>query len=519
MVVRTFLYLQVAFALLLCGCVGPSASRALKRDAQPRWVIAPGDVLVGLVGGDERREDGLRVVRFRRTLDEDGSSHVAVRPLVRTEGAASEIAATGDGAWMAVTVVLWDDQRRVDLFRLRPGADPALAWQSPAGCSGPTFEAGGGWLVLACPEEGRQPGWLLRIDLPDLRELALVGERSRSAPAAGTEGDLYWVEAGATHSVVYRRSARGEPFPTHDVRGRVVALYPQISGALVASVQGAHGPDEIFELLPSGEIRAMRLPDGIQTTDLSSPHVVSPFGDWTAVRCGRGPCSIVEASTLRSPEAPLSLASIPTAVGRVPHLSRSAPRPEDLATAPATVLASHLASDVAVLGVELGMDLAEAFAVLERSGRHPWWDAVPGARARPRGVGVGRTPGAWCIEFEADERGLVSGVDIRDCAAAYLSPAIRPLLDRESFVDGALDVARRYLGPGVSVEVGDGDGQPGETRSHPVRRTRLQYDAPGRGYRFQSQTETLEARSAQLWDGWVWLRLEAPGRRQTAQRP
>jgi len=517
--VRTFLLFLATLALLLGGCVGPSTSRALKRDAQARWVIGPGDVLVGLLGGDQRREDGLRVVRLRRTRLEDGSSHVAVRPLVRTEGAVSEIAATGDGAWMAVTVVLWDDQRQVDLYRLRPGGDPELAWRAPPGCSGPTFEPGAAWLALACPEEGRQPAWILRVDLPDLRALALVGERSRTAPAAGSEGDLYWVEAGASHSIVYRRPHRGEPFATHDVQGRVVALHPQAPGPRIATVRGMHGPDEPLELLRSGETRALRLPEAIQSTDLASPHVVSPFGEWTAVRCGRGPCSIVEGSPLHGPEAPLSLASVPTAVARVPRMTRSAPRPEDLATAPATVLATHLASDVAVLGVELGMPLTEAFAVLERSGRHPWWDAVTGPRGRPRGVGVGRTPGAWCIEFEADDRGLVAGVDIRDCAGAYLSPAIRPLLDRQSFVDGALSVARRYLGPGVSVEVGDGDGQPGETRSHPVRRTRLQYDAPDRGYSFQSETEILDARESQLWDGWVWLRLEAPGRRQTAQRP
>ncbi len=516
---RKILPLALTLALLLGGCAGPSASRALKRESLARRVIAPGDVLVGLIGGDQRREDGLRVVRLRRTLAEDGTSHVAVRPLVRTDGAPSEIAATGDGAWMAVTVVLWDEQTRVDLFRLRPGGDPELAWRGPPGCSGPTFEPGAAWLTVACPEEGRQPGWLLRVDLPSLRVLALVGERSRTVPAAGIEGDLYWVEAGATHSVIYRRPPRGEPFATHDVRGRVVALHPQSTGALVATVRGAHGVDETLELLRSGEIRPLKLPAAIQSTDLASPHVVSVFGEWTAVRCGRGPCSIIEASAVREAGAPLSLASVPTAVGRVPDISRAASRPEDLATAPASVLASHLASDVAVLGVELGMSLTEAFAVLERGGRQPWWDGVTGPRGRPRAIGVGQMPGSWCIEFDADERGNVASVDIRDCAAVYLSPAIRPLLDRESFLDGALDVARTFLGPGVSVEVGDGDGQPGETRSHPLRRTRLQYDAPDRGYRFQAETETLEARRAQIWDGWILLRLEAPGRRQTAQRP
>lgn len=504
-------------AALLAGCVGPS--RALRKEAQVRLALAPGDVLVGLVGGDRRREDGLRIVRFRRTVDDEGAFRVDVRPLVRTDGSVAQIAATGDGAWIAATIVLWDEQRRVDLFRLRPDGAADRVWQSPPGCDAPTFEPGADWLGLACPAEGRQPAWILRLELPTLKTLALVGERDRTAPAAGTEGDLYWVEAGATRSVVHRRPDRGEPFPTHDLAGRVLALHPQTSGALVAVVDGQRGADDVVELLPSGEVRQHRLPHTISASDLSAPHVVSPFGDWTVARCGRGPCSVLEASVVRGPEAPLSLGSLPTAVGRVPRQSRSAPRPEDLATAPPTVLATHVASDVAVLGVELGMPLTEAFAVLERSGRHPWWDAATGPRGRPRGVGVGRTAGSWCVEFEADDRGLVAGVDIRDCAASYLSPALRPLLDRQSFMTGALQVARRYLGPGVSLEVGDGDGKPGELREHPVRRTRLQYDAPERGYSFQSETEILDARDEQFWDGWVWLRLEAPGNRRAARRP
>ena len=504
---------------LLGGCAGTLGSRSPSRVAQTRTVVAPGDVLVGLVGTDRRREDGLRVARLRRTIDDDGTSHVAVRPLMRTEGAVAEVVATGDAAWIAVTLVLWDDARRVDLFRLRPGGEPERVWQSPLGCTTPTFHPGAAWLAMACPPEGRQPAWLLRVALPDLRVLALVGERPRTAPSAGTEGDLYWVEATATRSVVFRRPARSDPFATHAIVGRVSALHPQLSGSLVALVDGARGPDEAVELLPSGEVRPYRLPDQLRAADLAGPHAVSPFGEWTAVRCARGPCSIVESSVLGGPDASLSLGDLPTAVGRVPRLHRASPRPEDLATAPSTVLASHLASEVSVLGVELGMPLTEAFAVLERGDRQPWWDSVAGPRARPRGIGIGRAEGSWCIEFEADDRGVVVGVEIRDCAASYLSPAIRPLWDREGLADDAAGVARRFLGPGVSVEVGDGDGKPGEIREHPLRRTRLLYDAPERGYRFQSQTETLEARAGQLWDGWVWLRLEAPGRRQTARRP
>ena len=509
---------MVLFLSLLAGCVAPSGTRIARRDAATRAALAPGDVLVGLVGADRRSPDGLRVVRLRRAFDEDGSSRVAVLPLVRTEGAVEAIAATGDGAWMATTVVLWDEQRRVDLHRLRPDGGAETVWTSPIGCVDPTFEPGGGWMALACPADGRQPEWILRVDLPDLRLLALVGEAGRTAPAAGVEGDLYWVEARSNRSVVHRRPARGAPFATHGVRGRIVALHPQLNGALVAVLEGPRGLAETVELLPSGEVRPLALPDPISTVDLTQPYLVSPFGEWMTVRCGRGPCSIIESSELTGAAAPLSLASLPTGIGRVPRLHRAAPRPEDLATAPASVLATHLSSELAVLGVELGMPLTEAFAVLERGDRHPWWNSVSGPRGRPRAIGVGRTPGAWCLEFGADDRGLVAGVDIRDCAGSYLSPALRPLLDRESFLQGALGVARRYLGPGVSVEVGDGDGQPGETREHPVRRTRLIYDAPERGYRFQSQTEILEARD-ELWDGWVWLRLETPGRRQTARRP
>jgi hypothetical protein len=61
-------------------------------------------------------------------------------------------------------------------------------------------------------------------------------------------------------------------------------------------------------------------------------------------------------------------------------------------------------------------------------------------------------------------------------------------------------------------------GGPGEARSHPVRRTTLQYDAPERGYQYRSETEVLDSRSSRLWDGRVWLRLQEPGKRQ-AVRP
>jgi len=109
-------------------------------------------------------------------------------------------------------------------------------------------------------------------------------------------------------------------------------------------------------------------------------------------------------------------------------------------------------------------------------------------------------------------------VDMRECAVSYVSPALRPLLDRKNLVDGAMTIARQYLGPGVSMEVGDGVGSPGESRSHPVRKTTLQYDAPERGYHYRSETEVLESRSRRLWDGKVWLRLQPPGKRQ-AVRP
>ena len=106
-------------------------------------------------------------------------------------------------------------------------------------------------------------------------------------------------------------------------------------------------------------------------------------------------------------------------------------------------------------------------------------------------------------------------MDMRDCAASYVSPALQPLFDRKRLLDGALSIAQRYLGPGVSMEVGDGDGTPGEARSHPVRRTTLQYDAPERGYVYRSETEVLHSRK--LWDGRVWLRLQEPRRRQVAR--
>lgn len=472
-------------------------------------------MILGIETLDSRRSGDSRIVRYRRFYDE-GGLRIEARTLLSADGIPLSVQTTGDGHWLAATL-----QRAgavsTTLWRLREDGRPDPAWESPEGCRQPAFDPEARFLVLACPPEGRQPAWLLRVGLPDLELLALVGERPRGAPSVGVEGHLYWVERSGSTSVVMRRTETGTPYATHELFDVVESLHPREDGVVVATVRTANGGLELIELLPSGAVEPRSLPAelgvGSPTRLLSNAQ-----GDLLAIRCLRGDCAVVEAPVEGEGLPALTVSGRPVALSSVPIVAALRARPEDLATAPERVLATHLSSDVAVLGVGLGMRLDEAWAVLEGAGLNPWWESAPGSRARPRAIGLGRAAGSWCVEYQADDRGLITAVDMRDCAAPYLSPALRPLLDRSYLVEGALGIAQRYLGPGVSMEVGDGVGGPGEARSHPVRRTTLQYDAPERGYQYRSETEVLESRSRRLWDGRVWLRLAEPGKRQ-ATRP
>ncbi|MCP4810407.1 MAG: hypothetical protein GY884_34160 [Proteobacteria bacterium] len=136
-------------------------------------------------------------------------------------------------------------------------------------------------------------------------------------------------------------------------------------------------------------------------------------------------------------------------------------------------------------------------------------------RERPAGVGVGWTTEGHCVEYRSDERGLVASIDLQGCAERYLSPPLRPLLDRDLLAEGAVTVARRFLGPGVAVTVGGREGERiGNTPT--VRRTQVTYEAPERGYHYEATGEVLSSERRRLLDGDIRLRLRPPGRRQAA---
>jgi len=499
-------------ALALTGCAALGAAR-LSSSSADTPVLRGGDVLVGLESVDPRRGVESRVVRYRHALGDDGA-RVEARTLLSADGVPIHVAATADGRWLATTLHR-AGAVSTTLWRLREGrADPA--WESPPGCRQPSFDPEARFVVLACPPD-RQPAWLLTVSLPDLQMLALVGETPRGAPAVGVEGDLYWIERDRARTRVLRRAGDSLPFVTHEIPDEVEALHPREDGVLVATVRTPHGGLELLELHPSGDVTPLPLPLSLGAGTVSR-LVSNPQGDLVAVRCPRGDCAVVDAPQ-GGGEAlpPLTVSGTPRSLALVPHGTTLRPRPEDLATAPERVLSTHLSSDVAVLGVGLGMSLEEGFAVLDGSGLDPWWQATPGPRGTPTAIGIGRAAGSWCIEYQADERGIIEAVDMRDCAAPYVSPALEPLLDTRRLVEGAEQIVRRYLGPGVSMAVGEGVGAPGEARHHPVRRTTLQYDAPERGYVYRSETEVLQSRPGKAWDGRVFLRLQEPGKRQVAR--
>ena len=498
----------------LAGCASLGPSRLAGATSVGGAVLRGGDLLLGVESLDPRKGTESRIVRYRRTYEDD-TLKVEARTLLFADGVPLSVETTADGHWLAATL---DRGGAISttLWRLREDGRPDPAWQSPEGCQEPSFDPGARFMVMACPPRDRQPAWLLRVGLPDLRMLALVGERPRGAPTVGVEGDLYWVERTDGTSIVMRRAGEGAPYPTHRLSEIIESLHPRDDGVVSAAVRNAQSGLELLDLEPSGAVKPHLLPPEM---GVASPQrlLSNTRGDLVAIRCVRGDCAVVESLVEGEARPPMTISGRPVALSLVPSVAAPRSRPEDLATAPQRVLTTHLSSDVSLLGVGLGMSLEVAWAVLEEADLGPWWETAPGSRERPRAIGLGRAAGSWCVEFQADERGVIAAIDMRDCAAHYVSPALRPLLDRRHLVDGALTIVQRYLGPGISMEVGDGGTGPGASRSHPVRRTTLQYDAPERGYQYRSETEVLESSSRRLWDGRVWLRLQEPGKRQAAR--
>ncbi|MBJ95490.1 MAG: hypothetical protein CMP23_13590 [Rickettsiales bacterium] len=476
-----------------------------------------GDVLMAVQRGPGHSSHDLIRIRSSRVDDEP---QVLVQELGRVAAAVGALAVSVDARWLAV------EQRRAEdeQVTVRLGSfDPGGAWrglaEGPAGCHSPVFGMQNRRLYLVCEPQGRQPAAILEWDLLDGSQLMLVGEHPRTLVAAGSEGDLYWVEERGAETVVLRRPQDQLPFVTHRLFGRVRALWPQQDGSLVAEygVPGARG--QLARLLSSGLVRDEPGPQAqLMMAEAGAPAYLSPEGRWLISSCAFEPCGLLDFSTAGGEPTSLHLLGVPTALTMVSNWAGAVQHTEDLATAPASVLSSHSAAEVSVLGVSLKMPLERAFSELDRGGRHPYWISAKGPRGRPGGIGVGWTTAGYCISFLSDERGLVSVIDLRGCAAEYLSVQLQPLLRREQLSLGAVELASSFLGPGVAVSVGSGSSQAAEPK---LQRTRIQYHAPDRGYEFEAEIEMMlpEGDSVfrtRLLGGEVRLRLKSPGRPQAA---
>jgi len=477
--------------------VGPGALRS-------------GDLVVAVAKGKSRHA----IFSVQRGL----RPRPQVEPLLVTSHRVNGLAASSDGRWLALQTSEESGEVRVRLWDLRhaPGeAEPTEVWLSPLGCSQPDFEAESRWMVLACPRRTRQPASVLTVDLRSLQGLQLVGEADRRAPVFGVEGDIYWAERRERHAVAVRRSGGAPPFVTHDLTEGISRMWPQVDGSMVVELD-RRGTDRSFARLWAGGVARVEAPpaafaDGIDSSDVVH---VGERGVWWLGRCERGSCSL-RSAVANQVGGPIALGGQPTAVTEISWPRPRSEHPEDLATAPASVLTSHTSTRVAVLGVSLGMSLEDAFAVLDKMGRHPYWVEGRGARSRPRGIGVGWTAEGHCIEYLADERANVNSIDLRGCATSYVSPALRPLLDRGGLATGGGVLARRFLGDEVSVEVAKLDHK---VPHQPIRRTDVRFAAPERGYHFEARSEVLRSRNTRVLGGWVRLRLQLPGRRHAAVR-
>ena len=509
-----FPLLAVIATAVLAGCAGLPAQGNLRYGATSASPLEGGDLVVAVARGARHH-----VVRVRPGRAMDGTGRVQTTGLLALEGPADALAASPDGRWLAAAVPGASGASEVALYDLAAG-QTSPEWTSPAGCGGPTFHPRSHRLVLACdaPAPGH-PAYLLLVTLADARDvLALVGERDRGHPAFGVGGDLYFTERDADHTRILRRASDRLPYVTHETVQPIRALWPQEDGSVLAELAMPGTRREFVRLLASGVVRDEAPPALVhREPPRDAPLVAATDGDWYLPMCERGPCVVVQVGPEGGASVPVALGGTPTAIGRIARLDRPVPHPEDLATAPAEVLSSHAAPAVAVLGVELGTPLETAFSTLDRAGRHPYWIEGRGPRDLPRGIGIGYSTAGHCIEYLADDRGVVVTVDLRSCAGHYLSPTLRPLLDRDALADdGGLELARRFLGPGVEVTVGGGDRPRGTA---PILRTELVYTAPDRGYHFEAHAEMLQSGRLRLLGGTVWLRLQLPGRRTAAIRP
>ncbi len=502
----------VAFlGVALAGCAAtPGPSPSPFDSLSPEEPLQPGDLVVALA---ERPDAEPAIVRYRGHPDEESGLRVHAKVLV--DGVrATAVAGSSTGRWLSARIVDPRDPAEVrvvvwDLHRAQlPLAGGDAAWTSPPGCAAPRFHPSDAFVALDCPSLERAPGHvtpahLVIVGLPDLEPLALVGERNRFAPAVGADGDLYWIENRGGVSTIVRRGPDDRAFVAHRLRAPATELWPQHDGSIVAAVVGLGGERELRRLEASGASTRIRPPRDVgRSPQGGEPLSVSADGEFLFASCTPAPCTILREGPSGVGAAPLSVGGAPSALAAVPRFGRAAPNVEDLATAPATVFQSHDASLVSVLGVELGMPLEAAFATLDRGGRFPQWTG------EASGIGVGAVRSGHCVEYLGDDAGLVGRIELAECARGYLSEALQPLLDRDAMAEGALPLIRRFLGPGVSAQVGDPAARPNGDPA--IEGTTVRYEAVERGYSFEARTEILRTSRARIMNGRLRLRLQLP---------
>jgi hypothetical protein len=464
--------------------------------------VGPGDLLVATEGG------GHRVSVQRLRLQDGAEAHVVAQDVVSLEGPVDALSASSDGRWLAAG--LSDGgAAQVQLWDLR-GPAPTLWWQSPDGCREPALEPTGRSLALTCPGAGAEPDGILSFDLGSRRTLRYVGEWPRSLPAWDGDGVLHWVEASPESSAVMRREGGGA-FPIHRVRDAVSGLWSQGDGSWLLELAVPGARREFLRLLRAGDQRPESLLGGQwPPVERGDPVAVGRAGDIVLAHCGRSASQILRAVS-GADLPPISLPGEAQALTIVPGWP--APSRQDLATAGPGALQAARADDVRVFGVGLGMALESAWSQLDRGGRHPFW-IPPRSGRRPSGIGVGPGASGWCVEYGADDHGVIVDVRVRGCAGRLLSPAMSPLFELTAREGALLDRARRWLGPGVAAWIDSDEGDQAGQRPL-IRRVRAEWSAPDRGLSLEVQVELLEGARHPL-SGDVSLRLTEPIRPRVA---
>lgn len=501
-------------AVALTGCAATPNSSIAGLQELPDVALRGGDLVIALA---DRLDAPPAIVRYRGEADEALGLRVHGRVLVE-DLRATDVAGSASGRWLAArtagrdletTVVVWDLHRARLPLHLSDSV-----WTSPVGCAAPRFHPSDAVLALDCPALERKPGHitpahLVLVRLPELVPVGLVGERDRIAPALGVDGDLYWIENRGGVSTVVRRGDDDQAFVVHESTSPMTELWPQYDGSIVAAVVAPGGDRELRRFEASGASSRVPTPrDMGRILGPGQPLAVAADGEFVFASCTPQPCTVSREGPSGVGSAPLPLTGTPLALASVPRFGVAAPHVEDLATAPATVFTTHDASNVSVLGIELGMPLEAAFATLDRGRRFPQWLAFGG------GIGVGAVRSGHCVEFLGDA-GLVDSIELSGCARSYLSPALQPLLNREAMADGALPLIRRFLGAGVSAQVGD----PAVQSADPaIEGTTVRFTVVERGYSFEARTEILKTSRARLMNGRLRLRLQLPDRRAVGRR-